>query len=151
MPATVTLSTLTLASNVRMGDNRIKVSSTTGLVPGVRLFEGGELMEVVGLLPDPWVSVRRGVDGTATVPHNSSATVYIGAANQFYSTDPIGRPNAAVLVSPWINARTNRIWFAQGDSLPTETGNRWWQEAVNTYAPGSLGVQTVTTSPTSST
>ena len=129
----------------------MKVASTSGLVPGTRLFCEGELMEVISLGVSPWVNVSRGVDGTAAVPHNSLALIYVGTASQFYETDPKGRPEAAIAVSPWINALANRIWWAQGDTTPSATANRWWQLETTAYDTGALGVQFSTTSPTSST
>jgi hypothetical protein len=151
MPATVTLSTTTLAANVGASDNQIKLASTAGVTPGTRLWVDRELMAVVSLGVDPWVNVSRGVDGTAGSPHNSAATVTIGQAYQFYSSDPVGRPNEAVPVSPYINVRNGTIWYAQGDAVPGDTATRWWQAVTTTYDTGPLGVRTTTMDPTSST
>lgn len=150
MPATVTLSSTTLQSPCGPADTQIKVASTSGLVIGTRLFIEGELMAVTGLAVSPWVNVQRGVDGTTGLPHNTSATIWIGQPSQFYSSDPIGRPNDVILVSPWINVIENRVWFAQGDNMPAGFGNRYWQVQSTTYGAGSLGIQTSTQSPTSS-
>lgn len=150
MPATVTLSTTTLQANVSNGETQVKVASTTGLTPGTRLFVEGEVMSVVSLGVNPWVNVNRGVDGTASLPHNSLATVYIAAPNQLYATNPVGRPPAVIAVSPWINVKDNRVWFAQGDTLPYNVANRWWQEALTNYDTSVLGVTVATQSPTSS-
>jgi len=149
MPATVTLVTTTLADAVGPSDTRVKLASTSGVLPGMRLYVDGELMAVFLLAVDPWVEVRRGVDGTASAAHPSSVTVYIGRADQFYSQDPTGRPNAAIPVSPYINATSGRIWFAQGDA--NATADRWWQLQTTTHGIGSLGIRTVALSPDTST
>jgi hypothetical protein len=151
MPATVTLSTTTLAVSVGVSDTRIKVGSTSGLTPGTRLYVDGEQMRFVSVDVDPWINVRRGVDGTASAAHPSSATVYIGRADQFYSIDPTGRPPDVIPVSPYINVINGSVWFAQGDSQPDGQANRWWQKVTNTYGTGALGVRTTTQDPTAST
>lgn len=149
MPATVTLSTTTLTNDVDASATRIKVASTTGMLAGYRLYLDGELMQVVSLDVDPWVNVKRGVDNTVGSAHPSLATLYIGRADQFYSQDPAGRPNAAVLVSPYINVTNGTVWHAQGDA--SATADRWWEKQTATHGIGSLGVRTVTYSPESST
>lgn len=151
MPATVTLSTTTIASPVGRNDAQVKVASTSGLTPGIRLFVDRELMQVVSLGVSSLVNVRRGVDGTAADRHNANSTVYIGAGDQFYTYDPTGVPPDAILVSPWINVRTGDIWLAEGDPDPTGTLPRWWQKQTTTRAIGPLGIRTVTLDPTSST
>jgi len=151
MPATVTLSTTTLAVGVSASETSIKVASTSGLTPGTRLFLEKELMAVVSLGIDPWVNVRRGVDGTPSVPHISGATIYIGRAHDFYDHDPIGAPEAAIAVSPHINVLTGSVWFAQGSPDPDRSSQRWWQLQTTTYSTGPLGVAVQTPSPTSST
>jgi len=149
MSATVTLSTTTLGSQAKAGESEIKVASTTGLVPGVRLFVDRELMSVVGLLVDPWVKVLRGVDGTAASVHSTGATVTIGDADQFYASDPTGSPPEVIPVSPYINVTTGDFWFAQGDELPVGETNRWWQKQATTRTTGFLGVRTTTQDPAS--
>ena len=155
MPATVTLSTTSLVNPVDGGSPQIVVASTTGLFPGVRLYVDQELMAVVSLGSlsngNGQVTVRRGVDGTLGAPHASLSTVTIGTADQFYSTDPVGRPPDEIPVSPYINARDGRVWFAQGNTLPAGIGVRWWQQQTATYDTGVLGVPTTTLNPTSST
>jgi hypothetical protein len=155
MPATVTLASATLASPITATDRLIKVDTTAGMVSGTRLFIPGpdrELMTVVGLGPDPWVNVIRGVDGTCASPHVSGATLIVGRPDQFYSSDPVGRPEGSVLVSPYCNVLTGDLWYAQGDSSAAAgEANRWWQKATTVYDVGPLGVRTVTQSPTSST
>lgn len=149
MPATVTLSSTTLAVEAQASDSSIKVDSTSGLTPGIRLFCEGELMTVVSLGIDPWVNVRRGVDGTSALYHEPTATIYIGRADQFYAADPVGSPKEVFAVSPYINAVNGAIWFAQGD--PVQGAYRWWQKQSTTYDFGPLGIRTQTPSPTSST
>jgi hypothetical protein len=151
MSATVTLSTTTLAQPVSSTANEIKVASTSGLTAGKRLFVDGEAMSVVGLLVDPWVKVTRGVDGTRGAAHSSSLTVYIANGDQLYTKDPAGIPPAAIQVSPWINLRNGKVWFAMGDTLPDGNAVRWWQEQTATHDVTVGGVRTVTYDPTAST
>lgn len=151
MPATATLSTTTLAEGTGASAGAIKVASTSGLTPGIRLFIEGELMEVVSLGIDPWVNVFRGRDGTAGTEHDSGATIYIGRADQFYSMDPVGSPSEVIPVSPHINTTNGAIWFAQGSSSPRNQVRRWWQKQSVSMSQGPLGVRTRTYDPTSST
>jgi hypothetical protein len=150
MPATVTLGTTTLGAPVGPSDDEIKVASTSGIRTGMRLFVSGELMEVLRLGVDPFVKVRRGVDSTRSVAHPSAATVYVGQAHQFYTRDPVGRPPAAIEVSPWINVLNGKVWFAQGDTMPGATADRWWQEQAVARGTSALGVRTATYDPTTS-
>jgi hypothetical protein len=151
MAATVTLSTTTLSESVSASDGLFKVGSTSGLAVGTRLFLDKELVSVVSLGIAPWVNVRRGVDGTPSVPHISGATIYIGRAHDFYDHDPVGAPEAAIAVSPHINVLTGSVWFAQGSPDPARESQRWWQLQTTTYSTGPLGVAVQTPSPTSST
>ncbi len=125
MPATVTLSSTTLSQNVDRASTSVTLASTSGVLPGLRLYCEGELMAVQSLGVGTNVNVRRGVDGTPGAPHSSTATVYIGQADQFYSQDPVGRPSGATAVSPYINAINGTVWLAQGDVLPTGQSFRW--------------------------
>jgi hypothetical protein len=147
----VTLSTTTLSEGVGRSNGAVKVASTSGLTPGIRLFIEGELMEVVSLGIDPWVNVLRGRDGTAGTEHDSGATIYIGRADQFYSIDPVGSPSEVISVSPYINTTNGSIWFAQGNSSPRNEVRRWWQKQSVTFGQGALGRRTRTYDPTSST
>ena len=151
MPATVTLSSTTLAAGVDSAATRVKVTSTTGLVHGVRMYIDGELMKVLRFDPDPWVVVTRGVDGSKASAHSSGVTVYIGRADQFYGQPPVGRPDGAVLVSPYIDVVNGNVYFAQGDVTPTGSAVRWWMVQTNTRTTQPLGVTTSTLDPTSST
>lgn len=154
MPATVTLSSTTLAEGCDMGQTRIKVTSTTGMVQGLRIYvggPGGELMKIQRLDVSPWVIVTRGVDGSKASPHSSGETIYIGRGDQFYNVPPVGRPDAAIAVSPYIDVVAGLIYFAQGDNQPSATAVRWWQVQTNTRTTQPLGVQTTTLDPTSST
>jgi len=150
MAATVTLSSTTLSAAVSSTDSQVKVASTSGLTPGIRLWVDQELMSVVSLGIAPAVNVLRGVDGTVAAPHSSSATVTFGRADQFYQSDPVGRPPSVIPISPWINVLNGRVWYAQGDELPNGLTNRWWQLQSATYGTSALGVTTTTLSPTSS-
>lgn len=151
MPATVTLATTTLTSTLGAGDTRIQVASTSGIMPGTFLYLDGELVLVVGLDLDPWLRVKRGVEGSSSIPHASSVTVYIGRGDQFYGSDPIGRPPAVIPVSPYINVINGAVWLAQGDTIPSGTANRWWQRQATTYGTAAMGVRTATLDPASST
>lgn len=142
MPATYTLSTTTFAAPVGKFDSQVKVASTSGLAAGSRLFADQELMQVVSLGVSTLVNVRRGIDGTASQSHGTEVVVYKGAADQFYSFDPQGRPREDLLVSPHINIRTGAVWFAQGDGTPA--GQRWWQKQSIGHGVGPLGVRTST-------
>jgi hypothetical protein len=152
MPATVTLSSTTLSVPVDRSANEITLASVSGLYAGTRLFVDGELMRVISVGVGTLVNVSRGVDGTAGVPHSAGATVYVGNADQFYSKDPQGIPPAAIPVSPYINLKNGRVWFARGDAGdPSGNSLRWWQQQTVTYTPGALGVTTTTLDPTAST
>lgn len=149
MPATVTLSSTTLSENVSATSSIVKVASTSGLLPNVRLFVEGELMRVVSLgVGTGEVNVLRGQDATKANAHDAGETVYVCEAHQLYHTDPQGVPEAAIAVSPYINLNNGSIWFAQGG--PTGTAKRWWQKQSVTYGTGPLGIRTVTYDPTSS-
>lgn len=153
MPATVTLSTVTLTYGVSATDRTISLSSTSGLTPGKRLFVDKELMAVISTPSSTIAEVRRGVDGTAAAAHGSSSTVTIGDADQFFAHDPFNAPMSAIRVSPYINALNGKVFLAQGDveQFPGQPVYRWWQEVTNTYGQGALGVRTQTSDPTSST
>ena len=151
MPATVTLSSTTLATGTGASDKQIKVSSTSGLTAGIRLFIERELMSVVSLGVGTWVNVLRGVDGTAATAHPIAATAWIGRADQFYQTDPVGRPPMSPPVSPHINVRNGVVWFAQGDAGPDGLSNRWWQQQEVTHEVGPLGILRVSTDVSAST
>jgi hypothetical protein len=148
---TTTLATTALSVGVNASDTRIKVDSTSGMNRDTRLYFPGELMQVIRLDVSPWVIVRRGVDGTTACPHSTAETIYIGRADQFYQGPPVGRPEGAVLVSPYIDVIGNKVYFAQGDTTPSGTAVRWWQEQTTTRVIGPLGSTTTTLNPTSST
>ena len=149
MPATVTLTTATMTSAVGVTGNRLVVSSTAGMVPGIRLFIEGELMAVVG--SNGVVDVKRGVDGTAAAPHSAGATIYIGRADQFYQGPPVGIPAAVIEVSPYIDTLSGAVWFAQGDPSSPGTSSRYWQQQTVTRTAISMGFRSSTLDPTSST
>lgn len=150
MPATVTLSTTRLLTELKASESLVRVASTSGLIPDTHLFIDGELMRVVG--PDvasSGVYVQRGVGGTAASNHDPGATAYIGTADQFFATDPVGSPPETILVSPWINVLSGAIWYAQGSAANNEP--RWWQKQAVVPEVGPLGVQRFTYEPTEST
>lgn len=151
MPATVTLATATLTYGIGSGDGEITLSSVAGINPGYRLWIDRELLKVNSVVTGTSrVKVSRGVDGTAASPHSSQAQVTIGRADQFYTVDPVGRPDQAIPVSPYINALNGRVWVAQGDSQP-DGSIRWWEEVTQTYGIGALGIRTQTANLSSST
>lgn len=151
MPATVTLATTTLEAPLDAQSSRVKLTSTSGVGPGLRLYVDGELLTVVRVDVDPWVVVLRGQEGSKQTSHPSGFTVYIGRGEQFYQYDPVGRPPDAVPVSPWINVQNGSVWFAQGDTQPDGISDRWWQIQRTTYDQGPLGVRVKTQDPTAST
>lgn len=151
MPATTTLSTTTLSQNVSASAGAIKVASTSGIVPDLRLFVDGESMRVIGFGVDTTtdVKVRRGQDGTVARAHEKGDTVYLAQGHQLYTYDPQGAPPDVILVSPHINLQNGAVWFARGG--PSSSAKRWWQKQAPTVTTGPLGVQSVTFDPTTST
>lgn len=152
MAATVTLASTTLVNQVDPSATEVRLASAAGVLPGMNLWMGGELMQVQ---PQPAgsnpVKVSRGVGGTAALSQASGNTVYIGQPEQFYSSDPKGAPALSIAVSPWINALNGKVWFAQGDDTEGQQNARWWQEVTTVYGFTSLGVRTQDSAPTSST
>ena len=151
MPATVTLATTTLTTRLNSSETVICVASLAGILPGLYLFAGRELMVVRSTGPSLCVTVGRGVGGTAAMDHSSSEVVTIGTPAQFYQSDPVGSPPDATQVAPWINAKNGKVWYAQGDSQPTGLTFRWWQDMTTTYSFGALGIRASDATPTSST
>ena len=124
--------------------------TTANIIPiGYGLWMDQELVRVTGVLSAPIglrYQVLRGQGGSSAQSHSSTAQVTIGKMDQFYSRDPKGRPENAVLVSPWINTANGKVWQPQGDSYPGAP-LRWWKEVTNTYGIGPLGVPTLLPSP----
>jgi len=141
MAALATLATTTLSAGVDPNDNAVQLASTSGVLPGMRLYVDQELMGVLSLGLGTSVNVLRGVDGTATTRHASSRTVTMGQASQFYDRDPIGPPPAQVLVSPWINVLTGAQWTAEGDETGSDASGRWWAKTEHTHGVGAFGVR----------
>jgi hypothetical protein len=146
--SSVVLSTSATSTN---GVGTVSSLSTAPLIQvGYGLWVDQELMKVVGILSDPVglrYQVLRGQAGSSSQSHSSTAQVTIGQINQFYLTDPKGKPENVVLVSPWINTVNGQVWFPQGDASPDNTV-RWWQNVTNTYGVGPVGVRTQTSNPT---
>lgn len=148
MPATVTLSTTSLAAPCAVNDTQILPASLTGVVPGVCLYVDRELLQVVDpALPGGWVKVLRGRFGTATSPHGTNSVVTIARPDQFYDLDPVGAPPVAVPVQPWINLRNGNIWVPQGDEEGPGINARYWRLITTTYAILGLGYRSNTTNP----
>lgn len=147
MPAaTATLATTTLVFAVDAGARHWQLASTTGIVQGTRLWLDRELAAVEQLTGiNNIVLVRRGVDQTIATPHQSSATVTLGRADQFYSTDPVGLPPIPILVYPYINVTTGVSWVAQGDETGPGAAARIWAPITSTETQGAMGVRVVTT------
>lgn len=159
MAATVTLSSTTLAAAVMADDDRVKLDSTSGVLPGLSLYVQdaagrGEQMSVLSVAGS-FVKVIRGVGATKTGAHAPGLTVWVARPDQLYVQDPSGEPADSVLVSPYINTKTGDVFFAQGDALPvqgtTALTARWWQKQTTVFDVGALGVRTTVLSPTSST
>tara|TARA_R110000868_G_scaffold311367_3_gene572419 strand:- start:1093 stop:1548 length:456 start_codon:yes stop_codon:yes gene_type:complete len=151
MSATVTLATTTLTAGIGPLDREISLGSNSGVLAGLFLFIDQELMRVDSILGNGILRVARGLDGTAAQKHSSSAVVTIGSGTQFYSTDPVGSPAEVTDVAPWINTKNGKVWYAQGDALPTGFTYRWWQDATTSYSTGPLGIRVFSTDLSSST
>ena len=142
MAATVTLDTTTTTNAIQAGDLAILLDSVTNVLAGRYLYVERELMKVRSIGIGTSVNVNRGIGGTATTAHASGATVTIGKAHQFYSTDPTGMPGGAVEVDPYINVLTGVHWTAQGDEDGPGVKGRWGAPKTTTRDFGALGVRT---------
>lgn len=145
--ATVSLSSTTFARTVERGDTSVLLASTSGVVPGVRLYADRELMAVVSLGLGNEVNVRRGSDGTSTDRHATTVTVWFGNPCHFYASDPYGLPNDPVSVYPYINVLNGNVWVPQGDETGSGVSGRSWQLVTNTQQFGAFGIRqnTITT------
>lgn len=150
MPARVNLATTVLARTLDAGSSLVQLASTAGVSAGKCLYFDGELTFVLGVEAGG-VRVQRGVEGSRAIAHASGVPVFIGDGNQFYASNPVGRPPETFEVSPWINVRNGTIWYAQGDNDPVGLADRWWQQQAISYDQGPLGIRVKTLSPTSST
>lgn len=151
MAAIETLAQTTLALTVAARDGRIKLTSTANVVPGLFVWFDGELSKVLTVEAQNWVTVQRGQGGSPARMHVGGVTAYIGRGDQFYSTDPVGRPPDQIRVSPHINTMNGSVWFSQGDMEPAGQGDRWWQKQAITRTIGALGVRVTTADPETST
>jgi hypothetical protein len=116
---TVTLTTTTTSAAVASTDKYVCLTSATGVsVPGVGTL-GSTLVIGSGAATESMV-VRKVNAQSATcfdvtrsnrpVGLASGATVYIGAAQNFYAYDPMGTCTlASMAVRPWINTTTGNI------------------------------------------
>lgn len=149
----VTLSSTTLPEPLSRDANEVKLTSTSGVLPGMRLYVDKESMEVVRLLTSPWVYCKRGQDGTGGAIHPNGAIVWIAEAYQLYQRDPTGLPLTELLVSPWINTLTGDVFFARGDAVGAgaTTNLRHWVKQTTTWTEGALGIVTISQDPSAST
>ncbi len=149
MQSTFTLTTTNFSAPFDTDDTLVTVNSLTGIVPGVHLYAGRELMRVQSIVGvGNQIILARGRDGTAGCQHTPAETVYIGQGYQFYEQDPQGLPPTAALVNPWINIRSGSIWVIQGDDIGLAMQSRSWQPVTTTQIIGPLGVRVnVTTTP----
>jgi hypothetical protein len=79
----MSLPTTTFSKAVLASDIEVYLTSTSGVRIGTMLSADVEIMRVVSLGPATIVQVLRGQEGTAAVPHDSGATVQVGAAVDF--------------------------------------------------------------------
>lgn len=123
---------------------------TSSLVSvGTGLWIDQELFKVVEVASHPTgfrYKCLRGQGGSMVQSHSSTTPVTIGSMDKFYKYDPKGRPRDVMLVTPWINTVSGRVWQPQGDSYPGAPV-RWWQEVTNTYGIGALGIPTRVSTP----
>lgn len=105
----MTLTSTTLSAAVAATGLYVPLASLSGVRVGSVLVCGREALIVTGL-EALGVRVTRGQASTPAEAHPSGATVYVGAAADFYTRDPIGVPPSPVLVTPWINVRTGDVW-----------------------------------------
>ena len=109
-----TLGSTTLTTAVTDSQTVWTVGSTSGWVAptfgqnGTVLYLDFEKAEVQEVLSATSVRVKR---INRALAHNATKTIYYGAANLFYSTDPAGACTLATTnVSPWINTQTGTVW-----------------------------------------
>jgi hypothetical protein len=72
-----------------------------------------------------FVTVARGQNATAALPHVSGAVVFAGSPDWFYSGSPSGScTTASTLVTPYVNILTGQQWLCSTLSLGWAPG---WQ------------------------
>ncbi len=72
-----------LSGGITAGQTQIVVASGTGISVGTILRVGDEKMEVQNVANSPTLGVRRGINGTAALAHDTLAFVGIGAASDY--------------------------------------------------------------------
>lgn len=83
------LTTTTLASAVAVTDRLLVVASATGFAAGSLIRLDGEFCEVAkNYVSGTTIPILRGVNGTATVAHPTSANVTVGPAGDFAGAAP---------------------------------------------------------------
>ena len=112
--AQTTLSSTTLSAAVNNDVNIVTVASATGIDVGDYLFVDREAMRVLGLTGTQ-VRVTRGFAGTAARAHAASVTVYLGAPDNFYSSEVAGACTAsAETYTPRIVLPTGNVYSCTG-------------------------------------
>jgi hypothetical protein len=137
MAALATLAVTALDKECQSDSPDVLLASTSGLVPGTRLYVDRELMAVVAIGIGKNVKVTRGVDGTSTARHSGGTMVVVGRGDQFYTTDPPPASAYQPAVNPWINILTGKVWVLQGEEEGID--RQWWQEVTVSHERGVLG------------
>lgn len=117
--AQTSLTSTTLSTALNNDTNIVVVASATGVDVGDYLFVDREAMRVLGLTGTQ-VRVTRGFAGTAARAHAASVTIYVGAPDNFYSSEVVGACTAAS------ETYTPRIVLPTGNVYSCTGG--WWNQ-----------------------
>lgn len=85
--AQTALNTTTLAAAVAIGDQQVRLTSTSTVAANDVLYVDQEAMQVRSV-NSPYVQVSRGIDGTGAVAHNTLGLVYTGPRIRFAQPRP---------------------------------------------------------------
>ena len=100
------LTNTTLAAALTTSADVCKLTSASGVAVGNFLYVDHECLFVTAI-NGVYISIRRGVAGTAASAHISGARIWTGTPDQIYACDPpSASAAAAVSVTPWINQYT---------------------------------------------
>lgn len=142
--ATVSLNTTSFAVTVEPSDQIITFADTTNLsstnATQLCVYVDNELIRLVRPTTGSQWAVRRGIGGTAASRHATNVVVWIGRADQFYDTDPIGLPLNEIAVYPYINVLNGSIWVPEGDETASGLQARIWSKVTRSIDPGALGI-----------